>query len=119
MPDTLTITDNRTGAPTRCRSGGRDPRDRLRQIKVDPDDFGLMSYDPAFLNTASTRSADHLHRRRQRHPPLPRLPDRAARRESTYLETAYLLLFGELPTAAELAEWSDDDHASTRSSTRT
>ena len=52
----------------------------LREIKVDDDDFGLMTYDPAFMNTASCRSRDHLHRRRQGHPRVPRLSDRAARR---------------------------------------
>ena len=52
----------------------------LRQIKVAEDDFGLMTYDPAFTNTASCRSRDHLHRRRHGHPRTPRLPDRAALR---------------------------------------
>ena len=58
-----------------------DPALDLRQIKAGDDDFGLMTYDPAFTNTASCKSRDHLHRRRQGHPQLPRLPDRAARRE--------------------------------------
>ena len=52
----------------------------FRQIKTSDDDFGLMTYDPAFTNTASCRSRHHLHRRRQGHPRVPRLPDRAARR---------------------------------------
>ena len=59
MPsDTLTITDNRTGKTYEVpiREGAVRALD-LRQIQVDDDDFGLMSYDPAFTNTASTRSA--------------------------------------------------------------
>ena len=59
MPsDTLTITDNRTGKTYEVpiREGAVRALD-LRPIQVDPDDFGLMSYDPAFINTASTRSA--------------------------------------------------------------
>jgi hypothetical protein len=51
-----------------------------RRAHLATDDFGLMAYDPAFMNTANVPQRDHLHRRRQGHPPLPRLPDRAARR---------------------------------------
>ncbi len=47
----------------------------LRKIKTGPDDFGLMTYDPAFMNTASCHSAITLHRWGQRHSALPRLPD--------------------------------------------
>ena len=82
MPDdTLTITDNRTGRTYEVPIvDGTIRATDLRQIKVDDDDFGLMSYDPAFLNTASTRSAITYIDGDERHPPLPRLPDRAARR---------------------------------------
>ena len=80
----------------------------LRQIKVDDDDFGLMAYDPAFTNTASCRStityidgdAGILEYRGY---PIEQL---AA--QSTYLETAFLLIYGQLPTAAELEQWEDD-----------
>jgi citrate synthase len=61
---------------------------------------------------------DHLPRRRRRDPPLPGLPDRAAREQSTYLEVAYLLLHGELPTAEQLEAWTDEI-TTTPSSTRT
>ena len=81
--DMLTVTDNRTGKSYELPiAHGTIRAMDLRQIKVDADDFGLMSYDPAFINTASCRSRDHLHRRRQGDPPLPRLPDRAARGEA-------------------------------------
>ena len=76
----------------------------LRQIKASADDFGLMTYDPAFMNTASCQSAHHVHRRRQRHPALSRLPDRAARRAAApSSKSAYLLLHGELPDATRAA----------------
>ena len=79
--DTLTLTDNRTGLTYEVPiEDGAVRANALRQIKVDEDDFGLMSYDPAFLNTASVPERDHLHRRRRRDPPLPRLSHRAARR---------------------------------------
>ena len=80
----------------------------LRQIKVDEDEFGLMSYDPAFTNTASCRSsvtyidgdAGILEHRGYS---IEQLCER-----STFLETAYLLIFGELPTAAQLDRWVFD-----------
>ena len=82
MPDTLTIVDNRTGKKYELpiQDGTIRAMD-LRQIKAGPDDFGLMTYDPAFMNTANCRSAITYHRRRQRHPALSRLPDRATRRK--------------------------------------
>ena len=100
MPDTLTITDNRTGAVYEVPvEEGAIRATALRQIKLDEDDFGLMSYDPAFMNTASVRSAvtfidGDQGILRYRGYPIEQLAV-----ESTYLETAYLLLFGELPTA--------------------
>ncbi|MDP7479483.1 MAG: hypothetical protein QGI10_09465, partial [Vicinamibacterales bacterium] len=58
MADTLTITDNRTGKQYEIPITDETIRATdLRQVKVNPDDFGLMAYDPAFLNTASCRSA--------------------------------------------------------------
>ena len=80
----------------------------LRQIKVDVDDFGLMSNDPAFLNTASCRSAITFIDGgkgilRYRGYPIEQLAE-----QSTFVETAYLLLEGNLPTNTELATWHQD-----------
>jgi citrate synthase len=77
----------------------------LRQIKAAPDDFGLMCYDPAYLNTAACRSAigyidGDKGILRYRGYPIEQLAER-----STFLETAYLLLQGELPSAGELDAW--------------
>ena len=107
--DSLSVTDNRTGRVYEIPiADGAIHATELRQIKVDEDDFGLMSYDPAFLNTASCRSAvtfidGDIGILRYRGYPIEQL---AA--ESTYLETAYLLLFGELPTKDELASWEHE-----------
>ncbi|HET7855458.1 MAG TPA: citrate synthase [Gaiellaceae bacterium] len=109
MPETLTITDNRTGHSYDVAiEDGAIRSTALRQIKVDEDDFGLLAYDPAFLNTASVRSAvtfidGERGILRYRGYPIEQLAER-----STYLETAHLLVFGELPTNAELALWSDE-----------
>ena len=98
MPDTLSITDNRTGRSYELPiEDGAIRADALRQIRVDEDDFGLMSYDPAFLNTAACRSAvtyidGDVGILRYRGYPIEQLAE-----NSTYLEVAYLLLFGELP----------------------
>ncbi len=113
-PDTLTITDNRTGRAyavpiiygTYPTYGAAIRAADLRQIKVSEDDFGLMTYDPAFLNTASTRSRitfidGERGILRYRGYPIEQL---AA--QSGYLETAYLLLSGELPTRGQLEEWT-------------
>jgi citrate synthase len=110
MPsDTLTVTDNRTGKSYEIPIvDGTIKAIDLRQIKASADDFGLMSYDPAFTNTASTRSAitfidgdeGILHHRGY---PIEQLAE-----QSTYLETAYLILFGELPTDTQLAQWRFD-----------
>jgi citrate synthase len=105
--DTLTITDNRTGRTYEIPvEDGAIRAAGLRQIKVGDADFGLMSYDPAFLNTASTRSAityidGDAGILRYRGYPIEQLAER-----STYLETAYLLLFGELPSQYELEKWT-------------
>jgi citrate synthase len=107
--DTLTITDNRTGASYEVAiADGAIRAGDLRQIRVDVDDFGLMSYDPAFLNTASVRSAityidGDIGILRYRGYPIEQLAE-----HSTYLETAYLLLFGELPTEAQLTDWTHE-----------
>ena len=107
MPDTLTITDNRTGATYEVAvEDGTIRATALRAIKIDDDDFGLMTYDPAFLNTASVRSSvayidgDHGILRYRGYP-IEELAE-----QSTYLEVAYLLINGELPTASQLSEWT-------------
>src|ERR1700726_1766069 len=105
--DSLTITDNRNGKTYELPITDDTIRALdLRQIKVKEDEFGMMSYDPAFNNTALCRSkityidgdAGIL---RYRGYPIEELAER-----STYLETAYLILRGELPTRQELEEWT-------------
>jgi citrate synthase len=104
--DTLSVTDNRTGAAYEIEiSDGTVKAMDFRQIKVNEDDFGLMTYDPAFTNTASCRSsityidgeAGVLEHRGY---PIEQLCE-----HSTYLEVAYLLVYGELPTRDQLDEW--------------
>src|SRR3977135_770416 len=107
--NTLTVTDNRTGQvyPVPIADGtGRALT--LRQIKTGPEDFGLMTYDPAFMNTASFRSSitfidGDRGILRYRGYPIEVLAERC-----TFLEVAYLLLFGELPTEKELNTWVYD-----------
>ena len=107
MPkDTLTVVDNRTGKSYELPIlDGTVRAADLRQIKASADDFGLMSYDPAFMNTAACRSAityidGDKGILQYRGYPIEQLAEK-----STFLETAYLLLHGELPTAAELDAW--------------
>jgi len=107
--DSLTVTDNRTGRTYELEvTDGTVRAMDLREIKVDDDDFGLMSYDPAFTNTASCRSAityidgdagilEH------RGYSIESLCEHA-----TYLEVAYLLTFGQLPTKPQLERWTYD-----------
>src|SRR6476660_3823578 len=107
MADTLTITDNRTGKTYEVPiADGTIRAMDLRKIKVAPDDFGLMTYDPAFLNTANCRSAiTYIDGDKgvllYRGYPIEQLAE-----QSDYLETAYLILFGELPTTAQLQSWT-------------
>jgi citrate synthase len=108
MDQTVTLTDNRAGctATVPVHSGSIRAMD-LRQFNTSPDDFGLMSYDPAFLNTASCRSAitfidGDRGILRYRGYPVEELADKCS-----FLEVAYLLLFGELPTANQLDDWVD------------
>jgi len=109
MAAMLTITDGRTGRSFEVPiEDGTIRATAFREAKIEEDDFGLMSYDPAFLNTASVRSAitfidGDRGILRYRGYPIEQLAE-----QSTYLETAYLLVFGELPTNAELARWSDE-----------
>ncbi len=104
--NTLTITDNRTGRKYEIpiENGAIRALD-LRQIKVSDDDFGLMTYDPAFMNTASCKSRitfidGEKGILRYRGYSIADLAE-----QSTYLETAYLILFGELPNQKQLEEW--------------
>ncbi|MAW63935.1 MAG: citrate (Si)-synthase [Acidobacteria bacterium] len=106
MADTLTITDNRTGKQYEVPVVDDTIRAMdLRQIKVRDEDFGLMTYDPAFLNTASCRSKITFIDGgkgilRYRGYPIEQLAEHC-----TFVETAYLLLDGELPNESELANW--------------
>ena len=109
MADTLSIVDNRTGKTYELpiQDGTIRAMD-LRQIKAAPDDFGLMTYDPAFMNTANCRSSiTYIDGDKgillYRGYPIEQLAE-----ESDYLETAYLILFGELPTASQRQAWVRD-----------
>jgi citrate synthase len=107
--DTLSVTDNRTGQTYEVEiTDGTVRAMDFRQIKVDEDDFGLMTYDPAFTNTASTRSAityidGDAGVLEYRGYPIEQLAEL-----STYLEVAYLLVHGELPTQQQLDEWTHE-----------
>jgi citrate synthase len=104
--DSLTITDNRTGKSyTLPIANGAIRAMDLRQIRTGPGDFGLLSYDPAFTNTASTVSRiteidGDQGILRYRGYPIEELAER-----SNYLEVAYLLLNGELPTLDQMDDW--------------
>ena len=106
---TLTVTDNRTGQTYEFAiTDGTIRATELRNIRVSDDDFGLMTYDPAFMNTASCRSAiTYLDGDngvlRYRGYPIEQLAEK-----STFLEVAWLLMHGELPTAAELTQFTKD-----------
>jgi len=107
--ESLTVTDNRTGKNYEIPvADGTIRAMDLRQIKTSDDDFGLMTYDPAFMNTAACRSAitfidGDKGILRYRGYPIEELADRAS-----FLEVAYLLCEGELPTAAQLDKWTHD-----------
>jgi citrate synthase len=107
--NSLSVTDNRTGETYELEiTDGTVRAMDLRQIKVSEDDFGLMAYDPAFTNTASCRSAITFIDGEEgilqhRGIPIEQLSER-----SSYLEVAYLLVFGELPTQPQLDRWVFD-----------
>jgi len=106
MADTLTITDNRTGKTyevpiTHDTIKALD----LRKIKVNEDDFGLMTYDPGFMNTASTKSTityidGDLGILEYRGYPIADLAEK-----SNFLEVAYLIMYGELPNKQQYDHW--------------
>src|SRR6478735_98398 len=104
---TLSVTDNRTGRSYEIEiTDGTVRSTDFRQIKLADDDFGLMTYDPAYMNTASCRSeitfldgeAGVLEYRGY---PIEQLAEK-----STYLEVAYLLVHGELPNQKQLDDWT-------------
>lgn len=104
--ETLTVIDNRTGKKYEIpiHDSAINAMD-LRQIKVSEGDFGMLSYDPGFVNTASCQSRityidGDNGILRYRGYPIEQLAE-----NSTYLETAYLLLYGELPTKSQLEDW--------------
>jgi citrate synthase len=114
MAETITIIDNRTGERielpimygTYREYGSAVPGIDLRKIKSSADDFGLLSYDPAFMNTAACKSAitfidGERGILRYRGYEIDELA-----RKSSFLEVAYLILHGELPTRPELADWT-------------
>ncbi|MEM6955771.1 MAG: citrate synthase [Myxococcota bacterium] len=107
--DSLTITDNRTGQTYEVPvSNGTISAMDLRQIKTSDDDFGLMSYDPAYKNTASTKSRitfidGENGILRYRGYPIEQLAEQAS-----FLEVSYLLYYGELPSKSELKEYQHE-----------
>ena len=107
--ETLTITDNRTGKQYEIPiDNGTIKAIDLRQIKTDSEDFGLMTYDPAFMNTASCKSKitfidGDKGILRYRGYPIDDLAERCS-----YLEVAYLLIHGELPNKTQLEEWTNN-----------
>ena len=114
--DTLTITDNRTGRTyelpvthgTYEKYGSAISAMDLRQIKLDDDDFGLITYDPGLTNSGSAMSSitfidGEKGILRYRGYPIEELADNA-----TFLEVAYLLIYGELPTAGQFSAWESD-----------
>ncbi|MGB7608653.1 MAG: citrate/2-methylcitrate synthase, partial [Candidatus Sulfotelmatobacter sp.] len=109
MTSTLTITDSRTNLTYNLPIENETVRAMdLRQIKTGPEDFGLMTYDPAFMNTASCRSSitfidGERGILRYRGYPIEVLAEHC-----TFLEVAYLILFGNLPNEVELKNWVND-----------
>jgi citrate synthase len=107
--DSLSVTDNRTGKIYELPiTDGTVRAMDLRQIKVDDDEFGMLAYDPAFTNTASCRSAityidGEAGILEHRGYSIEQLCER-----SSFLEVAYLLIFGELPTGPQLDRWTYD-----------
>jgi len=107
--NTLTITDNRTNKTYTFPIENETVQAMaFRQIKTGPEDFGLMSYDPAFMNTASCRSSvtfidGERGILRYRGYPIEVLAEHC-----TFLEVAYLILFGDLPTEVELKNWVNE-----------
>jgi len=110
MPsDSLTINDNRTGKSYEIPiEHGTIRTMDLRQIKLDANDFGLMGYDPAFTNTASTKSSVTYIDGDKGILQYRGYPIEQLAQKSTFLEVAYLIFFGELPTRDQLDSWVHD-----------
>jgi citrate synthase len=105
----LSVTDNRTGKQYEIPiEDGTIRATELRKIKTDEDDFGLMTYDPAFMATASCRSTITFIDGEKGILEYRGYPIEQLAEKSTYLEVAYLLLHGELPTSQQLAEWDHE-----------
>ncbi|MFA5833978.1 MAG: citrate synthase [Bacteroidota bacterium] len=106
QPDMMTIIDSRTDKEYAVPiTNGTIKAMDLRQIKVSEDDFGMMTYDPAFMNTASCKSKitfidGDKGILRYRGIPIEQLAER-----SSFLEVAYLIIHGELPTSEQLTDW--------------
>src|SRR5262245_65119642 len=111
MADTLNLTDNRTGRAYELPIQDETIRAAdLRKVRVNASDFGLMTYDPALVNTAARRSRiSYIHGDagilRYRGYPIEQLAER-----SSFLEVALLLLDGELPSQAQLDAWKATIH---------
>jgi len=107
--DSLSVTDNRTGATYELPiTDGTIRAIDFRQMRASDDDFGLMTYDPAFTNTACCRSAvTYIDGDRgileYRGYPIDQLAE-----QCTFLEVAYLVVYGELPTQAQLKQWTKE-----------
>src|ERR671926_289361 len=107
MADTLTITDNRTGKKYEIPiQDGTIRATDLRQIKVTADEFGMMTYDPAFMNTAACKSKITFIDGDEGILEYRGYPIEQLAEHSDFLETAYLILFGELPSAQQYEVWS-------------
>src|ERR1700733_11330180 len=105
--ETLTVTDNRTGKQYEIPiEDGTIRATELRSIKVDEDDFGLMTYDPAFMNTASCRSSITYIDGDKGILEYRGYPIEQLAAQSSYLEVAYLLIHGKLPSQKELDDWT-------------
>jgi len=105
--NSLTVTDNRTGTTYEVPiEDGTVRATAFRQMKVDESDFGLMTYDPAFMNTASCRSAITYLDGDNGVLEYRGYPIETLAEHSTYLEVAYLLVHGDLPNSAQLDEWT-------------
>jgi citrate synthase len=114
MPDTLTIIDNRTGKQyevpifhgTYPEYASAIPAQELRKIKVSETDFGLLSYDPAFKNTAACKSSITFIDGDRGILRYRGIPIEEVAEKSSYLEASYLTLFGELPSDEQLDAWT-------------
>lgn len=109
--DTLTITDNRTGKTFELPIEHETVKAiELRQIKAHDEDFGIMTYDPSYMNTAACKSTITFIDGDKGILNYRGIPIAQVAEKGSYLETAYLLLYGELPNAAQLKDWTAAIH---------